>query len=199
MRHVLLQDFIDTTRRAILGSTGCDDASRASAGRIFDALERPAENVELTPARLPVCDEIEPALREASTRGDSVGQVAEAFRRLEPLLAWGHATPGPGASANLHTGYASTSIIGRTTGLERRGDVAIGVSLMAPHVRYPDHRHLPEEVYYVLSPGEWRRGEGEWFEPPTGGIFYNQPDIVHAMRSGDKPLLAIWFLYAAPA
>jgi hypothetical protein len=199
MRHILLQDFIDTTRRAILGSAACDEASRASAERIFGALERPADNVELTPARLPVCDEVELALRGASIHGGSIGEVAEAFRRLEPLLVWGHGTPGPGASANLHTGYASTSIVGRTTGLERRSDVAIGVSLLAPHVRYPDHRHLPEEVYYALTPGEWRRGESDWFEPGTGGIFYNEPDIIHAMRSGDAPLLAIWFLYAGSA
>ena len=29
----------------------------------------------------------------------------------------------------------------------------VGISLMAPHVRYPDHRHPPEEVYVSLAGG----------------------------------------------
>ena len=66
---------------------------------------------------------------------------------------------------------------------------------MAPNTRYPDHRHPPEEVYLVLSPGEWRQGDGAWHEPGPGGVVHNPPAIVHAMRSGDTPLLAIWCLW----
>ncbi|MEK1886834.1 MAG: dimethylsulfonioproprionate lyase family protein, partial [Phyllobacterium sp.] len=60
--------------------------------------------------------------------------------------------------------------------------------------RYPDHDHSPEEVYLVLSNGEFRQGEGEWFSPGIGGSFYNVPNINHAMRSLDKPLFAFWAL-----
>jgi hypothetical protein len=79
--------------------------------------------------------------------------------------------------------------------LEQRDDLVIGVSLMAPQVRYPDHDHSPEEVYLVLSPGRFRQGESDWFEPGIGGTFYNTPHIVHAMASGDAPLLALWYLW----
>ena len=65
---------------------------------------------------------------------------------------------------------------------------------MAPGITYPDHRHPPEEVYIVLSNGQWRQGSGPWHAPGVGGIVYNPHDIVHAMRSGDSPLLAIWCL-----
>jgi quercetin dioxygenase-like cupin family protein len=83
-------------------------------------------------------------------------------------------------------------------GLESRDDVWVGASVMAPHVRYPDHQHLPEEVYLVMSPGEFRQGDAPWFEPGVGGTFYNPPNIVHAMRSGESPLLAIWCLWVGP-
>jgi hypothetical protein len=79
-------------------------------------------------------------------------------------------------------------------GLEERSDIWLGVTLMAPHVRYPDHNHTPEEVYLVMSPGAFRQGEGEWFSPGIGGSFYNVPKIKHAMRSTDTPLLAFWAL-----
>ena len=71
-------------------------------------------------------------------------------------------------------------------------EVRIGISVMAPNIQYPDHRHPPEEVYVVLSLGACRQGAEAWFEPGVGGIVYNPPDIVHAMKSGTSPLLAVW-------
>ena len=82
-------------------------------------------------------------------------------------------------------------------GLGPRGDVHIGVSLMAPHLTYPDHCHTPEEVYLALSPGFWRQAGTRWAEPGYGGIIHNPPNIVHAMCSGEEPLLAIWCLRQA--
>jgi hypothetical protein len=80
-------------------------------------------------------------------------------------------------------------------GIEEREDLWLGVTLMAPNVRYPDHFHEPEETYLVLSDGEFRQGEGDWFAPGVGGAFYNLPNIKHAMRSGERPLLAFWALF----
>lgn len=82
-------------------------------------------------------------------------------------------------------------------GFEARGDVWLSVSLLAPHVRYPDHTHAPEETYLVMSPGEFSQNDGPWFEPGLGGPFYNPPGILRAMRAGDGPLLAFWALYAS--
>ena len=84
-------------------------------------------------------------------------------------------------------------------GLETHDHVQIGVSLMAPDTVYPDHQHVPEEVYLVLSSGDWRQNAGAWHEPAIGGIVYNPPNIVHGMRSRTSPLLAIWCLRAEPA
>ena len=68
------------------------------------------------------------------------------------------------------------------------------VSLLAPHREYVDHHHPPPEVYLVLSPGEWRRRADPWFEPGVGGTVYNEPDVLHNMRSGNAPLFAFWCL-----
>ena len=50
----------------------------------------------------------------------------------------------------------------------------------------------------MLSEGEFRQGDGDWFAPGIGGSFYNVPGIRHAMRSGDTPLFALWALRAEP-
>ena len=83
-------------------------------------------------------------------------------------------------------------------GLERRTDAWLGVSLLAPDVRYPDHRHPPEETYLVMSDGEFSQRGGPWFRPGIGGSFYNEPGITHAMRSFDDPLFAFWALWSEP-
>src|SRR3546814_4256147 len=80
-------------------------------------------------------------------------------------------------------------------GLEDRNDLSIGASLLAPQVRYPDHRHAPEEVYFVLSPGRFQHGASDWFEPGIGGTLYNEPNIEHAMASDDAPPLVLWCLW----
>ncbi|MGE4251469.1 MAG: dimethylsulfonioproprionate lyase family protein, partial [Parvibaculaceae bacterium] len=100
------------------------------------------------------------------------------------------------ASPNFTDGHANAMIVG-PNGYEPRTDVWVGVSLLAPRVRYPDHDHAPEEVYLVLSQGRFRQGEADWFEPGIGGSFYNTPNVKHAMASGDAPLFAVWCL--APA
>ena len=81
------------------------------------------------------------------------------------------------------------------TGIEEREDVRVGISLLAPHVRYPDHRHHPEEVYVSLAGGAWWNANMEWTTPGPGGLIYNEPNVLHAMRTEAQPLLAIWCLW----
>ena len=114
---------------------------------------------------------------------------------LTPWLTWApRAAGGPYASDSWPEGHANATIFG-VRGLEERDDLAIGASLLAPHVRYPDHRHAPEEVYLVLSPGRFQHGDSGWFEPGIGGTLYNRPHIRHAMASDAAPLLALWCLW----
>lgn len=79
-------------------------------------------------------------------------------------------------------------------GMESRYDIQRGFSLFAPHTRYPDHRHPPEEAYVLLSAGKFRQRDGDWFDPGIGRGLQNTRDSLHAMRSGSKPLLALWCL-----
>jgi hypothetical protein len=50
----------------------------------------------------------------------------------------------------------------------------------------------------VLSPGSWRQDAKPWHEPGLGGVVYNHPNVVHAMRSTEAPLLAVWCLWTGP-
>ena len=50
------------------------------------------------------------------------------------------------------------------------------------------------EVYLPMSAGEWRNTAMDWTDPGLKGFIYNPPGIVHAMRAGTTPFLALWVL-----
>lgn len=187
-----LQKVLDTLREAIAARTP-GPAIEKSTARIFRALAESAACDTAQGQRLPVCQYWNVALDHARDAPCGLAALADALQALEPALRWVQRPSENQASANFGQGHANAVLVG-PTGLEQRDDVWIGLSLMAPLVRYPDHNHPPEESYLLLSPGQFRQGDAPWFEPGTGGMSYNPPGIRHAMRSGPGPLLAIWCL-----
>lgn len=186
-----LQATLDAAKAA-LHARATQEGSPASIARIFEAVSTEAEP-GAAPHRLPVCDWLDVALKETPDAPD-LARLVECLRALAPHMVWRTRTGDATASAGFPENHANAMLIG-PGGIEHRQDVWIGLSLMAPHTRYPDHRHSPEETYLVLSPGAFRQGQGDWFEPGIGGSFYNTPDILHGMRSGDAPVLALWALW----
>lgn len=188
-RPPILQAFLDQLfdalrRNPAPGTQRCID-------RVFTALTDHRGVGSNTPGRVPACAHLAPALANARV---TQAALVEAFAAVEPHLTWTkRAQSHPTASANFVDGHANALIVGPGA-YEARDDVWVGVSLLAPHVRYPDHNHAPEEVYLALSEGRFQHGDEDWYRPGIGGQFYNTPNIRHAMASGDAPFLAIWCL-----
>ena len=188
-----LQNFFDRLEislRARLKPGAAQDLTDT----IFDGLQRPAGPGDIPPVSLPVCAQLETAYSLAAKQDAATADLTAAFQAIEPELHWTRrwtAKPGDGG---FYDGHANANIVG-PEGIEKRDDIWIGVSLVAPGITYPDHHHPPEEVYVVLSPGEWKHGGSDWFAPGYGGLVYNVSDTVHAMRAGADPLLAIWCLW----
>lgn len=189
-----LQAFLDAAavalRRRVVG-----DDSRASVARILAAAETVGSKGS-PPLRLPVCSWFAPAAAKTPDEAD-LSNLLETLRDLFPFKVWRTRTGDHTASAGFEDGHANAMLLG-PGGVEDRRDIWIGLSLMAPQVRYPDHQHRPEETYLVLSPGWFRTGAGDWFEPGIGGSFYNPPNALHTMKSGAEPLLALWALWVPP-
>jgi quercetin dioxygenase-like cupin family protein len=148
--------------------------------------EAPAPADTLPPQRLGVCQHLAAAC--AAMQPD----LAAAFEALEPALAWRTRTM-PNAPSGFAEGHASARVLDHN-GLEQRGGLVSGFSLVAPGITYPEHNHPPEEIYLVLSAGEWWQAGSGWRAFGPGGIVHNPPNVRHAMRGTGIPLLAIWFL-----
>ncbi|MFX0542406.1 dimethylsulfonioproprionate lyase family protein [Roseovarius sp. S4756] len=197
MRSESLQTFLNAAQAAF-SSRVEDPRGAASIARIFSALDTPGTPSEKPGTRLPACKYLDEATHSENVSDPALKTLLQAFNDLELSLTW---RPRSGdctnASENFAENHANAIIVG-PGGVERRSDVWLGVSLVAPNIRYPDHDHPPEETYLVLSPGDFMQGEGNWCTPGIGGTLYNPPGILHAMRSGAAPLFAFWALWAAP-
>ena len=185
--------IIDRSLEAILSqATG----PAALAGkRILDRLATVQGNAAAVAAeRFPLCEHrLDAVYSSMAAEASPLPDIASAFAAIEGRLRWTHRKGVTAADQPFFDGHANAMLIG-PGGLEQRDDVWVGATLMAPGVLYPDHSHPPEEVYLALTGGEWWNAAMDWTEPGPGGIIYNPPGILHAMRSGEKPFLALWFL-----
>jgi hypothetical protein len=194
-RDATLQAFYDLTETAVLRRADTCKSAGPAARRVFDALRNTVGGKgSSAPERLSVCDALESALHVASTGPAPIPELAIALNGLSPRLQWKRRSSAQPDGTSFHDGHANALVAG-PGGLEEREDVWVGISLLAPHVRYPDHRHLPEEVYVSLAGGSWWNENMDWTTPDSGGLIYNEPNILHAMRTEAQPLLAIWCLW----
>ena len=141
---------------------------------------------------MPALDHLPVAIRNAGSGPDEIRSLAESFEKLADSLPW-YQRQEPALPDFMH-GHANAFIIG-PQGLEERGGVTVGVSFLAPGVEYPNHNHPPQELYVVMSEGDWRQNDDPWHAPGLGGLVYNPANITHSMRSSQQPLLAIWCLW----
>jgi len=215
-RDPALQEFLVTARQAFHLYAPGAEAAQCMVENAFAALEKagPATPEQLAQSearfaepseaktalesgqRLPVVDEWLAKASSIELPDPLLRQVIKNFLAIEPRIRWQRRAKLDmnTASANIFDSHANGMIFG-PGGIEERQDVWLGLTLLAPHTRYPDHNHPPAEVYLNLSEGEFRQADGDWFAPGLGGSFYNTPFIIHAMRSKETPLFAFWLLY----
>jgi hypothetical protein len=191
-RAATVQAFIQTAA-PLFQSEQLPEAGRAVAARVFQRLEAPSDDGTRHATRYPACEWLDAALAPIIDEETRYGDLARIIQSIEPGLGWSRRTLGANGSPNYVDGHVHAMICG-PGGIESRYDVQLGFTVMAPGVRYPDHSHPPEEAYVLLSPGEFRQKEGEWFDPGIGGGIHNARNSLHAMKSGERPFLALWCL-----
>ena len=182
------------THRAVIA--GIQDAPvKAFFARCHEALDTPGvTNRAVRPRQVPGCRHIAAALAVTATASPVMADLANSFERLAPRLDWRRRDAPEPHNPRFHDGHANAAVIGHD-GLEVHPDVRLGVSLIAPGIDYPDHRHPPEEGYLVMSGGAWRQNQGPWFDRWPGDTVHNVANIWHAMKAGAHPLLALWMLW----
>jgi mannose-6-phosphate isomerase-like protein (cupin superfamily) len=121
--------------------------------------------------------------------------LAAAIAGLEDELHW-RQTSGYSDAAMGQPGfmdnYAHAEIIG-PHGCFAGDDFRLGLLLLGPGMHYREHYHPAPELYWLLTgPSDWKRGAGGFVTREAGDMIWHRPLVVHATRTLERPLLALW-------
>ncbi|MGF6976195.1 hypothetical protein QFZ94_004645 [Paraburkholderia sp. JPY465] len=191
-RHESLEHIIRVAQTLFQSSTLPETVRHLSA-KVFERLSQPSDDGRRNSKRYPACELLDCALAPLLVEQSNLGLAAHAIKAVESSIGWQRRTSGLNGSNDYVEKHVHGIVCG-PGGMESRYDVQLGFSLLAPNTRYPDHQHPPEEAYVLLSPGEFKQRDGDWFHPGIGGGLHNTSNSVHAMRSGADPLVAMWCL-----
>jgi Dimethlysulfonioproprionate lyase len=180
LERPIIQSFLTPAEAAIHHASGVDESVRVAAERIFGALRTPSGEAGRRGGSVACLPPSANGTGNARALQGAVGALADAFDVIERQLHWKIRAGAETQGESFLNGHANATIVG-SEGLAIRRDVWIGVTLIVSHMRHPDHRHLPEEIYIALSSGEWRQASKPWHEPGIGKLVYNPPNVVHAI------------------
>ena len=192
-RKRIVHEFLRHLHATIKSNLTHSGGNTVPTELILSKMQQREDSKNIRPkSKLPALNHLPVAIRNSKSGPEKIQALTESFEKIADSLSW-HQRDGSGHS-NFKRGHANAFIIG-PNGLETYGDTIVGVSLLAPKVQYPDHKHLPEELYLAMSGGDWRQNKGPWQTPGPGGLIYNPGNVVHSMRAKSQPLLAIWCLW----
>lgn len=143
------------------------------------------------PTGLPVLGHLPQAIGETMLLD---ADLAAAIAAVEDELCWRQSASytdellGEGFSRN----YGWAEIIG-PHGFFAGDDFLLGLLMLGPERHYRDHYHPAPELYWPLTSGsQWSKGGGPFVEQPQGAIIWHPPMALHATKTQDMPLLAVW-------
>lgn len=114
-------------------------------------------------------------------------ELAALLGPLAEHLPWRYGYEATAAFPDLHLNMGWAEFVGPAAPW-RSDDVCLGLTLIGPHSYYAPHRHPAVELYHVLTGvAEW---SSHWRRP--GAFILHDSNQIHAMRTGDEPLLALY-------
>ncbi len=186
-------DVLRCSLQDVLSGNASDKAQAhiASLATAQWTIRKTAETSNVLPGFLE--GHLSEALGAAPSANEHLVLIRDALGALLPHVTWINRQ----ARADQDSAFVERhrhGMIAGPGGLFECSTLTLGLALMMPETCYPFHQHPPAEFYLVLSPGEWYREDVGWWSPGAGGLVFNPPSCVHAMKSTDVPLLALWGL-----
>lgn len=187
----------------------------AAAKRLLDSLAAPAlapfladwpqlpgaESIDLerrAPMRSPAALPALRWLRQISVQAPGFcGEFLRTLCEAAPLLEWRQTYTIEDVDAVFLQNYAWSEILG-PRGYASAAPISCGVLILGPNTFYPEHRHEAEEFYVPLwGTAAWRQGDAVWRHRDPGTLIHHLREELHAMRTGETPLLAMYLWRSA--
>ncbi|QLL61508.1 hypothetical protein FKV68_08635 [Sinorhizobium mexicanum] len=173
--------------------------AKFTAGKLIGLLDR--RGVVLDIAK-PECDTSLTSiacaiLRDAALHSASHRRLSTGLQSLIGRLNWYRGRGGPFGSVKFEDNHIHALLAGPRA-LEHREDLRIGLTVLGPYTRFPDHNQFHSRVFLPLSDGEFRFGEGEWVRADIGDVMFNAAGYQCAIRCTRNPMLLLWCQLEAP-
>ena len=171
------------------------DASK-TAGFVLENVDWNGKLNVLETAGHPIVEKhLEETCAKSGKSGSSTHRLADSLLSEKDHLKWRTRAfkpeDGPEIKA-FASNYSATTVIGNG-GLLPSDKVSAGFSLQGCNAFYPPHAHVAEESYWTIGgEGEWKVDDDPWFAVESGSSIYHKSGALHAMRTGDKPMLSVW-------
>ena len=150
---------------------------------------------KLAPCSLPCLAHLD---RASAIADEESKPLARLLRDQGNEFHWGQTYTAADFGQKFIDNYGWLEVFG-TRGHFANDAVAGGFLILGPGIEYPDHHHVAEELYIPLTPGtEWRMGGSAWRLRAAGEVIHHASNVNHAMRTGDKPLLAFYLWRGGP-
>ncbi|KSV60995.1 hypothetical protein N185_37650 [Sinorhizobium sp. GW3] len=189
-RPPALQHLLNTIGNVFLADDVAPTA-KFVAGKVFHNLSRPSGFYRIGGWSLHQSDHLDTALEAASVVEGPLAAVVSCLGELHSNLCWYRGETGPYASVNFVQDHAHSLLVGQG-GIEERDDIELGLTVMGPFSRSPDHRRELPVAYLALSRGEVQVGDNDWASYFPGEIFFADEGDHVAMRCTRSPLLLLW-------
>lgn len=136
--------------------------------------------------------EAHPVLRHIETwLAAGADPLEGGFAPVAGALPWRYSYAPRVDAPGLETRMAWAEIVGPAAPI-LNDRVGFGLTFIASDTHYLSHRHPAVELYNVVSGhARWQAG-GQAAIMPPGSFVLHPANIVHAMRTADQPLLAIY-------
>ncbi|MCX7303269.1 MAG: dimethylsulfonioproprionate lyase family protein [Hyphomicrobiales bacterium] len=136
--------------------------------------------------------------RAAEIAGDDARPLVRLLRDRGHEFHWGQTYTAADFGHNFMDNYGWLEVFG-TRGHFANEAMAGGFLILGPHIEYPDHHHVAEELYIPLTGGTaWRMGDGAFQPRAAGEVIHHASSVSHAMRTGSEPLLAFYLWRGGP-
>jgi quercetin dioxygenase-like cupin family protein len=132
-------------------------------------------------------------LRQVGRSGDNapIAAVFDAFLPHLDALPWRYSYEPRSDAPDISERMAWAELVGPIAPFHS-DKVCLGLTAIGPRLLYPLHYHPAAETYLVVSGTASWTAAGMTRRHPPGTLILHPSNIVHAMETGDEPLLAAY-------
>lgn len=131
------------------------------------------------------------ALLAEALQPNGIEDVIQAFSPLFRDLPWRYGYSSRIDLPGLENRMAWAELVGPLAPF-RSEEICLGLTYIAPHTRYVEHRHPAVESYFVLSGSARWTAAGLGAERSPGSLILHGADVSHQMETGNEALLAAY-------